>query len=361
MQLLGVTYKGEDVVSSRSMQIGWNEKATNGYDSACDVMAAMDAPLPPEAQDDDPLPAKAASIIGYDNTARRLVKDIRPYGKACAWFVEMELNDTDTSASLAWSNYVVLPTSSVASGLTVTQVSADQNGTYQPIGAGVDMTKASSISLTEQEIERLPRNSRGYRTAVFRISMGQPDTALAISLKQGWNLVSFPMKPTDIDGLDWDNVRVRVYEYIPGEDGKGEYETRTATSELKACTGYWIHVPGDTAITVYGAVSTDSIKLAAGWNLIGVPHDIADFKATYSELWTPKNQIVDPDSILTYADGGYKNIGLGGAYSMAVTKGYWVFANASAELDMTIASVTTTPSAAEETPAEEEGDDGGGE
>ena len=363
MQLIGVSYKGGNVVNSQNMRFGWNEKATNGYDSACDI----------KAPGDNFGGANSSAIIGYDNTARRLVKDIRPYGKASAWFVEMEFNDSDTSGALTWNNYTMLPDTTVASGLTVTRVAADKNGTYQPVGASVDMSTASSITVTEQEIERLPRNARGYRTAVFRIALGQPDTAQTIALKAGWNLVSFPMKPIEISGIKWDtgahsqwktvnDADVEIYEY-----SDGSYVTPKGVKALKPCTGYWIYVPEDTTITVFGPIETESIKLSLGWNLIGVPHDISNFKATYSKLWTPTNQIVDPDSIQTYTDGGYKLIGMDGSYSMTVTKAYWVYSNAAkdaegkdVELDMTIAPATSAQAVVEDTTTDE-GDDGGGE
>jgi len=157
------------------------------------------------------------------------------------------------------------------------------------------------------------------------------EQSFSITLKQGWNLISFPIEPNgdniaDIIGDAQDKI-----ESIWGYEG-GEWQVHipgnTVISNLNTLAsglGYWIKLNYEEAdIQIPGSLNLDATELEEGWNLVG-------FRATKS-LSIP--EAIEPieDKIISvwaYFDGNWKvyipgNSIISSLTTMSPGIGYWI-------------------------------------
>lgn len=120
------------------------------------------------------------------------------------------------------------------------------------------------------------------------------ETSYSISLHNGWNLISFPLIPTDtaIENLlgsisgSWDVVK--CYNPQDTADPWKTYRVGAATNDLAEIDnkmGFWLHVTNSTEdLIIYGTEPvTTNIILKAGWNLVSYPTLTSDMMA--NALW----------------------------------------------------------------------------
>jgi len=101
-------------------------------------------------------------------------------------------------------------------------------------------------------------NTRDILTFMFSGSM----TTTSVSVNDGWNLVSVPMVLND-----YSKSTLFPTATSPAFGYQGSYVTLPS---LKNGTGYWLKFTGAQSIPLTGYLNTlDTIKVTAGWNLIG--------------------------------------------------------------------------------------------
>lgn len=88
---------------------------------------------------------------------------------------------------------------------------------------------------------------------------------VSLNLTAGWNLISFPILPYD---TSFTSILSGVSYYQVCSDWNGSaYSVPTVAEAGKS---YWIFVLSDTSVAISGTeVSSVTISLAAGWNMIG--------------------------------------------------------------------------------------------
>lgn len=95
-------------------------------------------------------------------------------------------------------------------------------------------------------------------------------------MKEGWNLISFPVMPEDPRVAEVLASVAGLYSTVMGYDGRGlsyypslpdEFNT---LRQLDPFQGYWIKMDGEGVLVVsgYRAVSEIPLALRPGWNLV---------------------------------------------------------------------------------------------
>jgi hypothetical protein len=96
-----------------------------------------------------------------------------------------------------------------------------------------------------------------------------------ISLKQGWNLVSYPVVNTTLMASDLAGTGVMIVaSYNIGTGDYDAYNTISSPPEydisMSTDVGYFVYCTTDTSIVVYGRNPSDrSVTINPGWNLVG--------------------------------------------------------------------------------------------
>ena len=166
---------------------------------------------------------------------------------------------------------------------------------------------------------------------MFRVSLGAPDTLQQISLKPGWNMVSFAVMPLNnsVDDV-FSNGTTKFYRGSVYEYQNGQYVEATSVTATK---GYWVFAPYAVDFVVYGDHEAQNISLTKGWNIAGPVYKVNDFKTMYSNF----TSIVNPDNIREFVNNGGKSDYApiktsDGKYPLAVGKAYWFYATEDVDL-----------------------------
>lgn len=129
-----------------------------------------------------------------------------------------------------------------------------------------------------------------------------------MNVTDGWNMISLPYEPDDPDYTT----------HYPNATGTPFYfdGAYKEASELSTCTGYWLNNSVAETVPVTGsAVTSCTLNLISGWNLIGGP-----------SCDVPIGSIADPGNIVNGTIFGWN-----GAYTEATTiaqgQAYWVNAS----------------------------------
>jgi hypothetical protein len=148
-------------------------------------------------------------------------------------------------------------------------------------------------------------NAGGLDAFLTEIGSSVP-TSVRIDLRAGWNLLSVPLQPTDAspEGL-----------FPAAISAAFSFDSAYRTVDsLAAGLGYWIKFDSAAPAEITGvARKTDTIGVAAGWNLIGglgVPFPVADIETL-------------PPGIIASGFFGFGN-GYEPAGVLAPGRGYWV-------------------------------------
>jgi hypothetical protein len=157
-----------------------------------------------------------------------------------------------------------------------------------------------------------------------------PGSSFTLQLSRGWNLISFPVKPSNtliepvLSGISGKYAALYSFdgtqyqEYIAGS-------ASNSLSQIEPGRGYWIYMEADGQLQISGESASRSISLKAGWNLVGYNSTkgatadtaLASIKDQYSVVYgydTTSNSyrgyIPGEDSSLTQIEPG---------------KGYWIY------------------------------------
>lgn len=336
-----VVENGDEVVT-----IGWEQYATFGYDTTYDKAYPSLSTPSGSGYVRLPLPTGMLYSIGFTNEYPFLSTDIRPYGNTATWFIVAEMGDPATSVvsefALSWGE-TALP-ASTASGLSITQMRKRVDGYYEPVlGSTTNVTPgtAGEIVLSAEQLNMLQLDENGQKYAVFRVTIGAPDSMQTVYLKPGWNLVAFSLTP--LNGSVDDVFSVNGSKLYSGSVWQYEGGRYVAAKDLVATRGYWLYAKTSAIVNVYGTAEADSISLEKGWNIIGPVYDISDFVGMYKKAY-PKvyDKIVKKDDggLELYkfnpADGGYQLAVENGKYVLKVGNGYWIKATEATELPVII-------------------------
>jgi len=155
--------------------------------------------------------------------------------------------------------------------------------------------------------------------AVLRLT-GSTTVAINLDLKQGWNMVSVPVVPTNTSVSAVFHDTEAVYEWDPST--KSYFRPENIAPEK----GYWVAVVSDRILNIEGVpVTTWTTDLTKGWNLVG---SVYDASVPFTEPNAP------PGSVLGYSytwdDPSTKSYTL--LYTLEPTKGHWIAASADCSL-----------------------------
>jgi hypothetical protein len=159
--------------------------------------------------------------------------------------------------------------------------------TYSDVTSGVYQVRYSNDGVWDSEVWEFPAAGKswsllsgaGVRTVYYQVKDNVGLTAVfsdtivlnsvyAVVLNAGWNMVSFPVLPSDAS-------------FASIFAGKGYYQVLTWTgtsyvtaTNVEAGKGYWVLVLSETALTIEGsAVDSFEVDLPAGWSMIGSVND----------------------------------------------------------------------------------------
>jgi hypothetical protein len=315
----------------QAITIGLDDDATFGFDPSFDSAAATRYLPGTTTPDDTPLPLGMTYSIGMNNTYTKLNRDFRPYGRSSTWYIKVEMglregNSSVDSFTLSWDN-VVAPTDSVG-GLQMTRMIELTDKTWEPMSeTTINMTQQRSITLTADELSACQQDEYGQYFVVYRITLGAADEAQSITLKPGWNMISFAVTPLNNNVADVfadGNIRLVRGDVWRYEDGQ-----YLASASVLAGNGYWVYasVKSTTVVTVFGNRPQDVWQMREGWNLTGPIYNVEDFKTQYGDYTI----FIDPTLIKQATSDSKGNINYidiitnAGKYPMEVGKAYWIY------------------------------------
>ncbi|MBR4125405.1 MAG: hypothetical protein IKR13_04305, partial [Victivallales bacterium] len=336
MKLSRGYFLDDDWSAIDTVEIGWKENATNGFDPVFDEASpSLTVPNGDGTYRRQVLPDGAMYTLGLSNAAPYLQKDYRPYGKSASWFVVVEMGSNGAdSSTIAW-NATGIP--DAASGITITQMYKRVDGYYDVVpGTTTKVTSGTAgyITLDPVTFGELQLDANCQKYAVYRISIGGEDiTPQEISLTTGWNLVSFALTPiaNDVDDV-FSKDGSKLYSGVVWKFSGGRY---VEADTVEAGKAYWLYSKAATTITVFGASATDSISLEAGWNLIGPVFPVDDFEAAYKKSYpdvytkiaTNEEGGLEIYKFVYDSETGKSSYGLatdGKAYKLELGQGYWI-------------------------------------
>ena len=316
--------------TDQAVVIGMDDNATFGFDPSLDIAAATRTVPGTDTPDPTPLPLGAAYSIGMDNTCTRLTQDIRPTERSSVWYIRIDMGDARSSIngfSMSWTA-AQLPETAVGN-LKLTRMLQLTDKTWTPISdTTIDMTEQTSVTLTEADFESLQQDEYGQYYAVYRVSLGGADEAQTISLKPGWNMISFAVTPL-LNSVD-EVFTVDMKKLIRGNAWRFEGGQYVAASTVNAGVGYWVYanITKATTLTIYGNRPSDGLELKEGWNLVGPLYNVAKASKTYKELYNTNGTGVISYIYKAISDKSgniqYDNIENDGS-RMSIGNAYWIY------------------------------------
>lgn len=137
--------------------------------------------------------------------------------------------------------------------------------------------------------------------------------SVAVQFSAGWNLFSLPLQPENALA---ENVfaGLTTFPTIYGWTETG-YDLIEPRDNLEVGQGYWVKVPQAENVTVYGLpLESFTLQLDVGWNLSGIPLNIAPIAA---------GQVFeDVPTIYGWSDGYYT---VEPGMELEVGDGYWIY------------------------------------
>jgi len=168
----------------------------------------------------------------------------------------------------------------------------------------------------------------------------------ALSLSQGWNLISLPLKPAntsittvlaDISGqysIVWGDFNPTTQQWKFKTSAGGGL--LNSMSEEKA---YWVYITDTNGgtITVAGSQIEHNITLKPGWNFVGYNKTVENLTATVTNSITGNFSIIWGDFNPTTQQWKFKTSAGGGLLNKFETgKGYWIYNSTSNDVAWTI-------------------------
>jgi hypothetical protein len=153
----------------------------------------------------------------------------------------------------------------------------------------------------------------------------------SIPLREGWNLISFPLDPENksVEAV-LGNIGNR-YQAIYGFDGS-EYsihipgDTGNTLNRIDAGRGYWLLMDETASLTINGNPAPSSVQLKSGWNLAG--YNSLSAKPLTTALSSIAGKYGAIYSFETAANSyrGYAPGALDELTTLEPGKGYWIYA-----------------------------------
>ena len=150
-------------------------------------------------------------------------------------------------------------------------------GNYWSDYSGLDITPVDGIGDTTYIVA--PNTIDEY-PLISQESSYTLTQSFVLSLSTGWNLVSFPIMPTDTSVAS-------VMSGITGYSVKTWSGTNYVTpTNFMAGKGYWIKVTSDETITLTGTeVASVTLPLVTGYNVVGGPNSIVEVSDVLSGFY----------------------------------------------------------------------------
>jgi hypothetical protein len=235
-----------------TLTIGMRADATDGLDVGSDEQC--------------PMPGSGQACLASDDLALSYSADYRALAETGEFLLLVSASD-DEDATVTW-HASTLPSGKCLSiyEVVLDTVSRDRSAVPQELVGNTGLNMALTSSLT------VPAGD----TRSYVIRYGD-DLVFDLALEAGWNLVSLPIEPND-PALDIvlddgetlrDGLRGTVY---GGDVITWNGEEYTTVSELHACIGYWIYMPGEGQVVLVQGLPVwqTQLDLTRGWNQCGV-------------------------------------------------------------------------------------------
>jgi len=220
----------------------------------------QDAVVPGEDEALSSESADGAVVAFFTCDGQRRVRDIRGLSEEAEW--ELTVEGGESEVQLSWSL-----SGTLAEGRYIGLYEVDELG--EPVGGtGLWLGATDSLALS-------PGESHHF---VIRHAS---DVVFDLPLSIGWNLVSLPVVPVDnsVESVFAGTAARAAEEASMGDSPStaglvwryesGQY---VSVSEVSALEGYWVYSTASATVVLRGIpVSSSSVSLSTGWNLIGVP------------------------------------------------------------------------------------------
>jgi hypothetical protein len=191
---------------------------------------------------------------------------------------------------------------------------SDQDGSFFELlhvnacAVSIDTRTTAQGYLSLEQVLQIPQNCQ-LDNLIIQLKPVTTRQTFIFHLDKGWNLISLPVIPDNLDYLTIFPEALSIYRY---ENGKYE-----AVSELKPEEGYWIELSSDKTYEITGVPKTNYTKLLSpGWHLLG---------ATFEKSTPISNDSgVCIDIIYAYEkkDSGVKDYVR--VFELSPGSGYWV-------------------------------------
>ncbi|MDB4470128.1 DUF5011 domain-containing protein [Akkermansiaceae bacterium] len=260
-------------------------------------------------------------VVVYPNNSTQLIGqvtiegEVAESGDVVAIYVGNELRgkqEVITNGGVAWVNVLV----NAAGGNETISFKVYDAST----GVTHEKSKSSAVISTGGDV--------GSFASPLMIEMKDFETQ-TLSLKEGWNLVSFYVEADDMSPAT-------VFAPIQGKLLQVKNLTQSydpsvpsflnTLSSLSVKDGYWLKVSEDVSLSVEGAVPAGaSITVKSGWNLVGYPR--LSGEAVAEELTSLGNTVVQIKDLGSSYDPSVPSF-LNTLSTMAPGSGYWLNVNA---------------------------------
>ncbi|KPK79077.1 MAG: hypothetical protein AMS27_18425 [Bacteroides sp. SM23_62_1] len=269
----------------------------NGNPKLDDYSIPIYIEVPPEVdgiQYFQPLLANEVSGTGMRISAARFTPADSSNSTLFTLYVTLK-----SGAQLGTYNINIVPTR-----LYDTVAGYDANGETIDLLIGADpdqeVTSASAFPVLLDDDGYTNHVNNGYVTFMDVINQ-------EIDLSAGWNLISLRQQPSDIsidsvlEVISGKYASVWVYfdgswrVYDPENPGFSDLTT------MEAGRGYWINMDEATRLNISGTTPSNSVELAAGWNLVG--YNCSTSQSVADALASIEGKYV---SIWAYMDGSWK-------------------------------------------------------
>ncbi|MDB4435173.1 DUF5011 domain-containing protein, partial [Akkermansiaceae bacterium] len=260
-------------------------------------------------------------VVVYPNNSTQLIGqvtiegEVAESGDVVAIYVGNELRgkqEVITNGGVAWVNVLV----NAAGGNETISFKVYDAST----GVTHEKSKSSAVISTGGTV--------GSFASPLMIEMKDFETQ-TLSLKEGWNLVSFYVEADDMSPAT-------VFAPIQGKLLQVKNLTQSydpsvpsflnTLSSLSVKDGYWLKVSEDVSLSVEGAVPAGaSITVKSGWNLVGYPR--LSGEAVAAELTSLGNTVVQIKDLGSSYDPSVPSF-LNTLSTMAPGSGYWLNVNA---------------------------------
>ncbi len=176
-------------------------------------------------------------------------------------------NSTTTSVTATLTSGTTQPVSFSYSGLP-----SGATASFSPVSCNptcsstLTITTSSTTPVGTYPITVTGTGGGQTKTTTFTLTVNIP--LLPMSLKSGWNLISFPYKNPSVANINCDSSYFIFYGW---NSEKQKWEIVTSTSNIKGGIAYWIYANKACTIGYSGTttVQTSEITMKSGWNAVG--------------------------------------------------------------------------------------------